>query len=109
MNGKKRLALKTSSGTRERTPTCHGRTNRISERRETAGLQGVRPVGGLSGEGMPAQWNRPSLAASRMLSYILVSQKPSTRPQQGRDRPTAAQEKPPARPAAKLLSGRRPC
>src|SRR6516225_4678676 len=108
MNGKKRLALKTSSGTRERTPTCHGRTNRISERRETARLQGVRPVGGLGGEGMPAQWSRPSLAASRMLSYILVSLKPSTKTPAGIGIGQRQHEKTrPARPAAKLLSGRR--
>src|SRR6516225_8661917 len=33
--GWNRLAPKTSSGTRERTPTCRGRTNRISDERGT--------------------------------------------------------------------------
>src|SRR5438046_1281772 len=35
--GRNKFAPKTSSGTRERTPTCRGRRNRISDRRETHG------------------------------------------------------------------------
>src|ERR1700730_17596496 len=78
--GQNRLAPKTSSGTRERTPMCRGPTNRTSEGRETyegelvaacamGQSETIRHVSGRMGE---SGCNRDECRQPQLLQYALV-------------------------------------